>query len=299
MTAALATIEDDFTEFLPPPLRARPARQIHDDAEALAIAEEVSTKLAEGAAARDRDRILPYEEMDLISDAGLLAIESLVAMRGISFEQTTADARVLTLETRNIGGVTARERIGFAHQHFHLGKIAHVVFEMAADEEAQALLGILGLRYSRFSERDELLERAARDEVEQLFLVAQVVVDAREGNSTGRARANRAMVASCSKVARSESRCNARSAKKSTATSALNSSAKNVRTSFQKRLRRTSFEQVPCAAHRLQMTGIFRIAFDFLAQSADVHIHAARRHETVRAPHGIQKLIPRKHAVRA
>src|ERR1700733_733104 len=74
MTAALATIEDDFTEFLPPPLRARPTRQIHDDAEALAIAEEVSTKLAEGAVARDRDRILPYEEMGPISDAGLLAI---------------------------------------------------------------------------------------------------------------------------------------------------------------------------------------------------------------------------------
>src|SRR3984885_3526896 len=74
MTAALATIEDDLTEFLPPPLRARPARRIHDDAEAVAVAEEVSTKLADGAAARDRERILPYEEMELISDAGLLAV---------------------------------------------------------------------------------------------------------------------------------------------------------------------------------------------------------------------------------
>src|ERR1700729_1163221 len=74
MTAAVATLEDDVTEFLPPPLRARPTRVIRDDADALAAAEEVSAGLAEGAAARDRDRILPYEEMDLISDAGLLAI---------------------------------------------------------------------------------------------------------------------------------------------------------------------------------------------------------------------------------
>ena len=74
MTAALATIENDSIEFRPPPLRTKSARRIRDDAEALAVAEEVSAKLAEGAAARDRDRVLPYEEMDLISDAGLLAI---------------------------------------------------------------------------------------------------------------------------------------------------------------------------------------------------------------------------------
>jgi SfnB family sulfur acquisition oxidoreductase len=74
MTAALATIEDDVTEFRAPPLRARPTRRIRDDAEAIAVVEELSAKLAEGAAARDRDRILPYEEMDLLSDAGLLAI---------------------------------------------------------------------------------------------------------------------------------------------------------------------------------------------------------------------------------
>src|ERR1700727_1296485 len=74
MTAALATIEDEVTDFRPPLLRATPARRIRDDAEALAVAEEVSAKLAVGAVARDRDRVLPYEEMELVSDAGLLAI---------------------------------------------------------------------------------------------------------------------------------------------------------------------------------------------------------------------------------
>src|ERR1700691_2694813 len=119
-------------------------------------------------------------------DSRLLAIKVFVAMRRVGLEQAAADARVLALEARDVGGVAAGERIRLAHEHLHLGEIAHVVLEMAADEEAQALFGVLGLRYSRFGERDELLERAPRDEVEQLFLVAQVVVDAREGNSRAR-----------------------------------------------------------------------------------------------------------------
>ncbi len=104
MTAALATIEDDVTEFLPPPLRARPARRIRDDAEALAVAEEVSTKLAEGAAARDRDRILPYEEMDLISDAGLLAITVPKAYGGAGVRAGTV-ARVIAALSRADGSI--------------------------------------------------------------------------------------------------------------------------------------------------------------------------------------------------
>jgi alkylation response protein AidB-like acyl-CoA dehydrogenase len=72
--AALATVEDDAPGFRAPPVRTRPVRRIRDDAEAIAVVEEIAAKLAEGAAARDRERVLPYEEMELISDAGLLAI---------------------------------------------------------------------------------------------------------------------------------------------------------------------------------------------------------------------------------
>src|SRR5260370_28176476 len=98
-------------------------------------------------------------------------------MRGVSFEQAAADARVLALESRDVGGVTAGERISFAHQHFHLGEIAHVIFEMAADEEPQALFGIVGSRNLRFGERDELFKRAPRYEGKQLLLLAEVLVD--------------------------------------------------------------------------------------------------------------------------
>ena len=45
-----------------------------DDAGALAAAEAVRAVLATGAAARDRDRVLPRAELDAVSDSGLLGI---------------------------------------------------------------------------------------------------------------------------------------------------------------------------------------------------------------------------------
>jgi SfnB family sulfur acquisition oxidoreductase len=104
MTAAVATIEDKVTEFRPPPLRATPARRIRDDAEALAIAEEVSAKLAEGAVARDRERILPYEEMDFVSDAGLLAITTPKVYGGAGVRAGTV-ARVIAALSRADGSI--------------------------------------------------------------------------------------------------------------------------------------------------------------------------------------------------
>jgi len=74
MTAALATVEDDVEGFHAPPVRAGSVRRIRNDAEALAVAEQIGAKLAEGAAARDRHRLLPYDEIELVSRAGLFAI---------------------------------------------------------------------------------------------------------------------------------------------------------------------------------------------------------------------------------
>ncbi len=57
-----------------PKPRDKHAHVIRTDSEAIEIAHEVAAILAEGAAERDRDRKLPYAEMDLLSDRGLLAI---------------------------------------------------------------------------------------------------------------------------------------------------------------------------------------------------------------------------------
>lgn len=99
MTAAHAAIDDDLDEFRPSPLRARSADRIRDDAEAIAVVEELAAKLAEGAAARDRDRILPYEEMELISDAGLLAITVPKVYGGAGVQAGTV-ARVIAALSR-------------------------------------------------------------------------------------------------------------------------------------------------------------------------------------------------------
>ena len=104
MPSALATLDVETNEFRPPPLRSPPARRIRDDAEALAVAEEISAKLAEGAAARDRDRILPYEEMDLVSDAGLLAITVPKAYGGAGVGSGTV-ARVIAALSRADGSI--------------------------------------------------------------------------------------------------------------------------------------------------------------------------------------------------
>jgi SfnB family sulfur acquisition oxidoreductase len=56
------------------PPRATTAHVIRDDAEAIAAARDIAATIARDAVLRDRDRVLPYAELDLLSDAGLLAI---------------------------------------------------------------------------------------------------------------------------------------------------------------------------------------------------------------------------------
>src|SRR5258706_363283 len=119
-----------------------------------------------------------------------------------------------------------------------------------------------------------------------------------EESCGGRALARRAMDSSCAKAVRAYSSRSARSAKKSTATSTLKSSARNVKASFQKRLCRTSFEQVPGAADGFQVDRILGIAFNFFAQATNVNVDAARSDEAIGAPDGIEKVVARENPIR-
>ncbi|MCA3232083.1 MAG: SfnB family sulfur acquisition oxidoreductase [Cupriavidus sp.] len=69
--------------FTPPPADglARPARApaavphvVADDAEAVAIAHQLAARFAPGAARRDRERLLPWDELDAFSASGLWGI---------------------------------------------------------------------------------------------------------------------------------------------------------------------------------------------------------------------------------
>jgi SfnB family sulfur acquisition oxidoreductase len=104
MPSALATLDVDANVFHAPPLRSPPARRIRDDAQALAVAEEVSAELKKRAVERDRDRILPYEEMELVSDAGLLAITVPKAYGGAGVRAETV-ARVIAALSRADGSI--------------------------------------------------------------------------------------------------------------------------------------------------------------------------------------------------
>ena len=85
-------------------MRSSPARRIRDDDEALAAAGQVAAELAKHAVERDRDRILPYEEMELVSDAGLLAITVPKAYGGAGVRAETV-ARVIAALSRADGSI--------------------------------------------------------------------------------------------------------------------------------------------------------------------------------------------------
>lgn len=82
--------------FAAPPSRRPTAQVIAGDAEALAVAEELAAGFAEGAARRDRERILPGVELDRLSDAGLFAITVPKRYGGAGVSSRTV-ARVMAL----------------------------------------------------------------------------------------------------------------------------------------------------------------------------------------------------------
>jgi SfnB family sulfur acquisition oxidoreductase len=104
MPSALATLDVETNQFRAPPLRSPPARRILDDAEALAVVEEIARKLAKGAVERDRDRVLPSKEMELVSDAGLLAVTVPRAYGGAEVSAETV-ARIIAALSRADGSI--------------------------------------------------------------------------------------------------------------------------------------------------------------------------------------------------
>jgi SfnB family sulfur acquisition oxidoreductase len=83
--------------FRVPPRRAGEAVRIRSDAEAIAAVRKAAERIAEGAAVRDRERRLPYAELDLLSDAGLLAITVPRAYGGAEVSAVTLAEVIATL----------------------------------------------------------------------------------------------------------------------------------------------------------------------------------------------------------
>ncbi|HMN85217.1 MAG TPA: SfnB family sulfur acquisition oxidoreductase [Bauldia sp.] len=73
-TATILHLEDRPPDFRVPPLPRFQAHRIASDAEAIEAARQAARVIAPGATERDRARRLPHPEMDILSQAGLLAI---------------------------------------------------------------------------------------------------------------------------------------------------------------------------------------------------------------------------------
>lgn len=75
---------------------ATPAHVLHDDAEAIAVATRLAETFAQGASERDRDRRLPWDELDLFSQSGLWSINVPKAYGGPALSYVTI-ARIFAI----------------------------------------------------------------------------------------------------------------------------------------------------------------------------------------------------------
>ncbi|ASL42204.1 Dibenzothiophene desulfurization enzyme C [Burkholderia sp. AD24] len=80
-------------------------RIVVDDAQAIAVAHELAARLAQGAATRDRERRLPYEEIDWFSQSGLWAITVPKAYggAGVSFVTLTEVVKIVAAADPSLG----------------------------------------------------------------------------------------------------------------------------------------------------------------------------------------------------
>ncbi|MDR6494659.1 SfnB family sulfur acquisition oxidoreductase [Paraburkholderia terricola] len=81
------------------------AHVIADDAKALAVAHELAARLAKGAAGRDAERRLPYEEIEWFSQSGLWAITVPKAYggAGVSFVTLTEVIKIIAAADSSLG----------------------------------------------------------------------------------------------------------------------------------------------------------------------------------------------------
>jgi SfnB family sulfur acquisition oxidoreductase len=129
---------------LPP---SRPAHVIRDDAEALAVAEHLKPLFAADARERDRDRRLPFAEVDLFSQSGLWGITIPKAYGGAGVSQVTL-AKVFATLAAGDPSLTQIAQNSF--------EIIDVIRQTASEEQKRALFGAvlaghrLGNAFSEF-----------------------------------------------------------------------------------------------------------------------------------------------------
>ncbi len=123
-----------------------PARTIRSDAEAIEAARALAPVLAEGAVARDRDRILPRRELDLFSSSGLWGMTVPRAYGGaeVSFETVAEVIAIISEADPSIGQIPQN----------HLGVVEALRVTANEEQKRRYYAGVLeGRRFGNaFSE---------------------------------------------------------------------------------------------------------------------------------------------------
>ena len=157
----------------PPP---RHVRVIASDEEAIETAEWLASAFASGAAARDRDRILPWTELDRFTASGLWGITVPKAQGGAGVSAVTL-ARVIAIIAAADGSLAQ-----IPQNHFY----ALEVVRSGGSPAQQALFHGLALTGHRFG--NALAETGARDFTRRTRLLAeggQLLVEGRKFYCTG------------------------------------------------------------------------------------------------------------------
>jgi len=154
-----------------------PAHIIKDDAEAIAIAGNLASQFAEGAAERDRTRTLPWAELDAFSQSGLWSINVPKAFGGPEVSYVTL-AQVITIISE------ADPSLGQIPQN-HLGVVAAI--RTTSDAAQQKLLFGEILRGARFGNAFSEFGTKRAAEFDTKFTDAgnDVLVTGRKFYSTG------------------------------------------------------------------------------------------------------------------
>ncbi|MFP1914327.1 SfnB family sulfur acquisition oxidoreductase [Lonsdalea quercina] len=133
--------------FTPLPRPTSPAHIIASDEEAIAVAEQLAAQFAPGAARRDREGILPIDELEAFSQSGLWGITVPRAYGGAGVSYATV-AQVIAIIS------AADSALGQIPQN-HLAGVAHLLTDGTESQKKTLLAGILqGIRWGNaFSEK--------------------------------------------------------------------------------------------------------------------------------------------------
>ncbi len=159
------------------PRPTAPAHVIRDDAEAIAIAEQLAATFKEGAAKRDRERIWPVEQLNAFSQSGLWSINVPTAFGGPGLSYVTLNKIIEIISA-------ADPSLGQIPQN-HLGVVAAI--STVSDDAQKALLFAEVLRGTRFGNAFSEFgsKRAADFETKFTDAGDHVIVNGKKFYSTG------------------------------------------------------------------------------------------------------------------